>query len=368
MSSPAPGIDTLRTPDERFRVLPGFPYEPRYVDDLPGFDPLRVGYVDEGPPDATTTFLCLHGEPTWGYLYRKMIPLFTAAGHRAVAPDLFGFGRSDKPTDRRWYSYDRHTELVGRLLGSLDLRDATVVVQDWGGPIGLRWAVENADRVGRLVILNTGLFTGRVSQGFMAWRQFAERNPDLPIGFVVQGATSTELEDAVVAGYEAPFPHAESKAGAAQFPLLVPLSEDDPGAAEMRAVAEPFIRRRAIRHLEKGRVVIFGAGTGNPYFTTDTAASLRAIEIEADVILKGTRVDGIYDSDPEKNSGAIKFDTITGDEVLDKRLNVMDLTAFTLCRDNRTPIIVFNMNVPGNLKKVVCSSETVGSTVVWDKE
>ncbi len=137
-------------------------------------------------------------------------------------------------------------------------------------------------------------------------------------------------------------------------------------AIRMEEIAEPYIRRRAIRHLEKGRVVIFGAGTGNPYFTTDTAASLRAIEIEANVILKGTRVDGIYDSDPEKNSGAVKFDTITGDEILRRRLDVMDLTAFTLCRDNETPIIVFNMNEKGNLKRVVCSEEAVGTTVVWD--
>lgn len=138
-------------------------------------------------------------------------------------------------------------------------------------------------------------------------------------------------------------------------------------AIRMEEIAEPYIRRRAIRHLEKGRVVMFGAGTGNPYFTTDTAASLRAIEIEADVILKGTRVDGIYDSDPEKNPDAVKFDTITGDEVLNKRLNVMDLTAFTLCRDNKTPIIVFNMNVKGNLKRVVCDNQSIGSTVVWDQ-
>ncbi|MEX0686482.1 MAG: UMP kinase [Balneolales bacterium] len=135
-------------------------------------------------------------------------------------------------------------------------------------------------------------------------------------------------------------------------------------AIRMEQIAEPYIRRRAIRHLEKGRVVIFGAGTGNPYFTTDTAASLRAIEIEADVILKGTRVDGIYDSDPEKNPDAIKFDTITGDEILRKRLTVMDLTAFTLCRDNETPIIVFNMDKSGNLMKVI-NREKIGSTVEW---
>ena len=137
-------------------------------------------------------------------------------------------------------------------------------------------------------------------------------------------------------------------------------------AIRMEAIAEPFIRRRAVRHLEKGRVVIFGAGTGNPYFTTDTAGSLRAIEVEADVILKGTRVDGIYDSDPEKNADAIKFDTITGDEVLQRRLNVMDLTAFTLCRENSTPIIVFNMNKPGTFKKIVCDGEDLGTTVLWD--
>ena len=136
-------------------------------------------------------------------------------------------------------------------------------------------------------------------------------------------------------------------------------------AIRMEEIAEPYIRRRATRHLEKGRVVIYGAGTGNPYFTTDTAASLRAIETEADVILKGTRVDGIYDSDPEKNSDAVKFDTITGDEVLQRRLSVMDLTAFTLCRDNETPIIVFDMNVVGNLKKVVCGEPGVGTTVTW---
>ena len=138
-------------------------------------------------------------------------------------------------------------------------------------------------------------------------------------------------------------------------------------AIRMEAIAEPFIRRRAIRHLEKGRVIIFGAGTGNPYFTTDTAASLRAIEIEADVILKGTRVDGIYDSDPEKNPDAVKFDIIHGDEVLNRRLNVMDLTAFTLCRDNKTPIIVFDMNKKNNLMKVVHKDISIGTRVVWDK-
>lgn len=138
-------------------------------------------------------------------------------------------------------------------------------------------------------------------------------------------------------------------------------------AIRMEEIAEPYIRRRAIRHLEKGRVVIFGAGTGNPYFTTDTAASLRAIEINAEVILKGTRVDGIFDSDPEKNSDAQKFTTITGDEVLSRRLDIMDLTAFTLCRENETPIIVFNMNKKGNLEKAISGKGEIGSTVVWEE-
>lgn len=138
-------------------------------------------------------------------------------------------------------------------------------------------------------------------------------------------------------------------------------------AIRMEEIAEPYIRRRAIRHLEKGRVVIFGAGTGNPYFTTDTAASLRAIEVEAEVILKGTRVDGIYDADPEINPDAKKFSTITGDEILDRRLDIMDLTAFTLCRENETPIIVFNMNVVGNLNRALNGDSGVGSTVVWEE-
>ena len=134
--------------------------------------------------------VCFHGEPTWAFLYRKMLRPLVEAGYRVICPDLAGFGRSDKPTDRGWYSFERHSELIGALLAELDLRDAIVVVQDWGGPVGLTWAVENEDRVAGLVILNTGLFTGRVSKGFMAWRDFAEKNPDLPIGFVIQGGTA----------------------------------------------------------------------------------------------------------------------------------------------------------------------------------
>jgi haloalkane dehalogenase len=228
-------MDLFRTPDERFEDLPGYAFEPHYTD----VDGLRMHYVDEGEGSPV---VCFHGEPTWAYLYRKVARPLIDAGHRFVAVDMPGFGRSDKPTDRGWYSYDRHTEYVASVLAGLDLSDATVVVQDWGGPVGLRWAVENADRVARLAILNTGLFTGRVSKGFMAWRDFAERNPDLPIGFIVDGATTSDLDDAVKAAYEAPFPTAESKAGAAQFPLLVPIEDGQPGAAEMRAVMDELSR------------------------------------------------------------------------------------------------------------------------------
>ncbi|MDH6245165.1 haloalkane dehalogenase [Mycobacterium sp. OTB74] len=229
--------EVFRTPDERFANLPGYDFAPNYVD----VDGLRMHYLDEGPRDGTP-IVCFHGEPSWAYLYRKMIGPLVAAGHRVIVPDYAGFGRSDKPTDRRWYTYDRHTELVSRVLGGLGLHDATVVVQDWGGPIGLRWAVQNADQVGALAIFNTGLFTGRVSKGFMAWRDFAERNPDLPVGFVIQGATTTDLPAEVMAAYDAPFPNAESKAGAAQFPLLVPIAEDAVGATEMRAVTDELSR------------------------------------------------------------------------------------------------------------------------------
>jgi haloalkane dehalogenase len=202
--------------------------------------------------------VCFHGEPTWAYLYRKMVPPLVAGGNRVICPDYAGFGRSDKPTERAWYTYDRHVELVTRVLDELDVRNATAVVQDWGGPIGLRWAVGNADRVGRLVILNTGLFTGRVSKGFMAWRDFAERNPDLPVGFVVGGATATDVPEDVVAAYEAPFPTAESKAGAAQFPLIVPTSDDMAGAAEMREVSD------ALSQWDKPALVAFS--DGDPVF------------------------------------------------------------------------------------------------------
>jgi haloalkane dehalogenase len=228
-------MDVFRTPDERFATLPGYDFEPHYTE----LDGLRLHYVDEGEGEPV---VCFHGEPTWSYLYRKMLPPLVASGRRVICPDYAGFGRSDKPTDQDWYTYDRHVDLVTRLLAELDVQGVTAVVQDWGGPIGLRWAVENAERVARLVILNTGLFTGRVSKGFMAWRDFAERNPDLPVGMVVGGATASDVPGDVVAAYEAPFPTPESKAGAAQFPLIVPTSDEMAGATEMRAVSDALSR------------------------------------------------------------------------------------------------------------------------------
>lgn len=229
-------MDVFRTPDERFADLPGFPYEPHYRE----VDGLRLHHLDEGEGPVV---LCFHGEPSWSYLYRHMLDRLVAAGHRVVCPDMVGFGRSDKPTDRDWYSYERHMASITAHLDQIEgLDDVTVVVQDWGGPIGLRWAVEHADRVGRLVVMNTGLFTGRVSKGFMAWRGFAERTPDLPIGNILQGATTTELPPEVIAAYDAPFPNPESKAGAQVFPLLVPITADAPGAAEMAAVQDALSR------------------------------------------------------------------------------------------------------------------------------
>jgi haloalkane dehalogenase len=274
-------VDLFRTPDERFEGLPGYDFAPHYAE----IDGLRLHYVDEGGGGngaSAGPIVCFHGEPSWAYLYRKMLPPLVAAGHRVICPDYAGFGRSDKPTDRSWYTYDRHTEMVSGVLSRLDLSDATVVVQDWGGPIGLRWAVENADQVAALVILNTGLFTGRVSKGFLAWRAFAEKNPDLPVGFVLQGATKTELPDDVVAAYEAPFPSPESKAGPAQFPLLVPTEDGAAGAREMGEVAD------ALRRWEKPALVAFS--DGDPVFPFPRAGE-RFIE-EIPTATEQVRIEG----------------------------------------------------------------------------
>jgi haloalkane dehalogenase len=223
--------EIFRTPEDRFDGLPGYAFEPHYVSLEGELDGLRMHYVDEG---RGAPVVLLHGEPTWSYLYRKTIaPL--ADANRVLAPDLIGFGRSDKVTDLPWYTYANHVDSIQQFLSALDIHDATLVVQDWGGPIGLRVATMDPDRFARLVILNTGLFNPSrgPTPAWMAFKEFVDANPDLPIGMLIQGATLTSLGDDVLRGYEAPFPDAPSKTGAVAFPGLVPFTDDAPGAREM---------------------------------------------------------------------------------------------------------------------------------------
>ena len=225
--------DAVRTPEEALEGLPDFPFESRYRD----LDGLRLAHIDEGE-GAPVIFM--HGEPTWSFLWRKVIPPVRDAGFRCLAPDLAGFGRSDKPTDIDFYSYDRHVALAGTLLEDLDIEGATIVVHDWGGPIGLRLAVEQAHRIDRLVILDTGLFTGhqKMTQAWISFRDFVQRTEDLPVGFLVRGACQNDPGDEVIAAYEAPFPNVDSKAGARAFPLILPTTPEAPGAAAGQRVLE----------------------------------------------------------------------------------------------------------------------------------
>jgi haloalkane dehalogenase len=226
-------VDAIRTPDELLEGLPDFPFAPHYRQ----VDGLRIAHVDEGDGPPVVFF---HGEPTWSFLWRKVIPPVRDAGFRCIAADQPGFGRSDKPIDVDWYSYDRHTEYAASLLSDLDLCDATAVVHDWGGPIGLRLAVEHPERIARLVITDTGLFTGhqRMTDAWKAFRDFVQRTEDLPIGFLVRGACKTDPGDEVIAAYDAPFPSVASKAGARAFPLMLPTSPEDPGAEAGQRVLE----------------------------------------------------------------------------------------------------------------------------------
>ena len=226
-------VEAARTPEGALEGLPDFPFESRYRE----VDGLRLAHLDEGEGKPVVFF---HGEPTWSFLWRKVIPPVRDGGYRCIAPDYAGFGRSDKPTDLGWYTYDRHVELMALLLEELDLHDATVVVHDWGGPIGLRLAVEHPDRISRIVIMETGPFTGhqRMSDTWFAFRDFVRDNEDVPVGMLVRGGCENDPGDDVIAAYDAPYPDSSSKAGARAFPLILPTTPDAVGAVEGKKVAD----------------------------------------------------------------------------------------------------------------------------------
>jgi haloalkane dehalogenase len=230
----------VRTPDERFENLPGYAFQPHYVE-VPDSEGgwLRMHYVDEGPREAPVV-LMLHGEPSWSYLYRKMIPPIVDAGLRAVAPDLIGFGRSDKPAERRDYTYARHVGWIWSFIEQVGLRDMTLVCQDWGSLIGLRVAAEHPDRFARIAVGNGGLPTGDqpMSDAFLAWRKFSQETPVFPLGAIVKRSCVSDLSPEVVAAYDAPFPDETFKSGAREFPALVPASPDDPASAANRRAWE----------------------------------------------------------------------------------------------------------------------------------
>lgn len=240
-------MDILRTPDERFAALPDFPFTPYYVEVASGDDDgttLRVHYLDEGPADGEVVLL-MHGEPSWSFLYRKMIPVLVAAGFRVVAPDLVGFGRSDKPAAQSDYTYARHVEWMREtLFDHLDLQDVTYFGQDWGALVGLRLVGEHPERFARVVIANGGLPTGdqRLSDAFLAWQNYAQTSPRFHIGGIVKGGCATPLADDVIAAYDAPFPDDSYTAGARIFPTLVPTRPDDPASDANRAAWETLAK------------------------------------------------------------------------------------------------------------------------------
>lgn len=227
--------EILRTPDQRFDSLPGYAYAPHYREDLDGFQGLRLHYLDEGAADAGPVYLCLHGEPTWSFLYRRMLPMLVADGGRVIAPDLFGFGRSDKPVDDGVYSFDFHRRSLLALIETLDLRRITLVCQDWGGILGLTLPMEMPERFERLLVMNTALTTGEhaLPPGWEAWRSYCSANPDMAVGRLI-GRATPHLTPEECAAYDAPFPDARYKAGVRTFPPLVPDQPDAPGAAISR--------------------------------------------------------------------------------------------------------------------------------------
>jgi len=230
----------LRTPDDRFTNLPGYPFAPHYLTVAEGGDVgLRIHYVDEGPKEGSPVLL-MHGEPSWSYLYRKMIPIFVQAGYRTVIPDLIGFGRSDKPADRGDYTYRRHVDWMQNWLDQMDLKGITFFGQDWGGLIGLRLVANHPDRFARVVVSNTGLPTGEhpISDAFLNWRTFSIETPEFPVGVIVNAGCITGLPPEVIAAYDAPFPDESYKEGARIFPSLVPIAPEDPAAPDNRKAWE----------------------------------------------------------------------------------------------------------------------------------
>ena len=225
-------MPALRTPDDRFADLRGFAFAPHYLEQ----DGLRVHYIDEGPRDAVVTALCLHGNPTWSYLYRKTIPVFTGAGLRVVAPDLIGFGRSDKPAEASWHSFDQHREILLAFVERLDLTNVMLVCQDWGGLLGLTLPMAMPDRFTRLLVMNTGLGTGAVTEGFRVWRTYSNAQTDLKVGKLIARG-KPDMTAPEIAAYDAPFPDASYKAALRAFPNMVPDGEDAPGAAISREAA-----------------------------------------------------------------------------------------------------------------------------------
>ena len=224
-------IAAIRTPEDRFENVPDFDYPVHYAEDLPGYEGLRAAWVDAGPQDADRVFLCLHGEPSWSFLYRKMMPVFLESGARVIAPDFFGFGRSDKPTEAETYSFNFHRDYVLALVERLDLQNITLVVQDWGGLIGLTLPVDDKFRArfSRLIVMNTALGVGKLpSEGFLAWKNFAASMPDLPVADLMARSTP-HMTEAEKAAYGAPFPSQDYKMGARRFPELVPISPEMEG-------------------------------------------------------------------------------------------------------------------------------------------
>ncbi len=258
----------VRTPDDRFAGLPGYDFTPHYVDDLAGYEGLRVHYLDEGPGHAREVFLCLHGQPSWAYLYRKMIPVFTAAGHRAVAPDFLGFGRSDKPMDDDIYTFNFHRDFLLRFIERLNLTNITLVCQDWGGLLGLTLPMDMPERFSRLLVMNTAIATGvSPGPGFMAWRDFVAANPDFDIARMMR-RSDPQMTQAEAEAYNAPFPDAHSRAGVRRFPAIVPISPEMEGAD---------IGQRALRWWREAwtGATFMAVGVNDPVLGPPVMASLR---------------------------------------------------------------------------------------------